>query len=182
MRQPTYGELQFKSVPHKVKSIWRSRDEELEELPRHKWSWQLKDDMELFEAKDLLTKILIDAPLSDRQMLVIELLAIEELTHEEIGQRLKVTRERVRQIYIHAMRKLRSHQAKVTGISPYGLGEVMTWSHWKLVKRHDAEIQAKAKLVLVEASKPADPPLLDEPPAYAAKVPQPWLALFRRIA
>jgi RNA polymerase sigma factor (sigma-70 family) len=91
--------------------------------------------MELFEAKDLLNKILIDAPLSDRQMLVIELVVIEELTHEEIGQRFNVTRERVRQIYLRAMRKLRDHQAKVTGISPYGLGEVMTWSHWQWSKQ-----------------------------------------------
>lgn len=134
-RSTYYGRLNVQSIPSEVKKIWRSRDEELEELPRHKWSWQLEDDMELFEAKDLLNKILIDAPLSDRQMLVVELWAIEELTLEEISQRLNVTKERVRQIYIHAMRKLRDHQAKVTGISPYGLGEVMTWSHWKWSKR-----------------------------------------------
>ena len=134
-RSTYYGRLNVQSIPSEVKKIWRSRDDELEELPRHKWSWQLQDDMELFEAKDLLNKILIDAPLSDRQMLVVELWAIEELTLEEISQRIDVTRERVRQIYIHAMRKLRSHQAKVTGISPYGLGEVMTWSHWKWSKR-----------------------------------------------
>ena len=134
-RSTYYGRLNVQSIPSEVKKIWRSRDDELEELPRHKWSWQLQDDMELFEAKDLLNKILIDAPLSDRQMLVVELWAIEELTLEEISQRIDVTRERVRQIYIHAMRKLRSHQAKVTGISPYGLGEVMTWSHWKWSKQ-----------------------------------------------
>ena len=134
-RSTYYGRLNVQSIPSEVKKIWRSRDDELEELPRHKWSWQLEDDMELFEAKDLLNKILIDAPLSDRQMLVVELWAIEELTLEEISQRIDVTRERVRQIYIHAMRKLRSHQAKVTGISPYGLGEVMTWSHWKWSKQ-----------------------------------------------
>ena len=134
-RSTYYGRLNVQSIPSEVKKIWHSRDDELEELPRHKWSWQLQDDMELFEAKDLLNKILIDAPLSDRQMLVVELWAIEELTLEEISQRIDVTRERVRQIYIHAMRKLRSHQAKVTGISPYGLGEVMTWSHWKWSKR-----------------------------------------------
>ena len=134
-RSTYYGRLNVQSIPSEVKKIWYSRDDELEELPRHKWSWQLEDDMELFEAKDLLNKILIDAPLSDRQMLVVELWAIEELTLEEISQRIDVTRERVRQIYIHAMRKLRSHQAKVTGISPYGLGEVMTWSHWKWSKQ-----------------------------------------------
>lgn len=134
MSRSTYGRLHYQSMPSEVKKIWHSRDEELPELPKHKWSWQLEDDMELFEAKDLLTKILIDAPLSDRQTLVIELFTIEELTFKEIGQRFNVTQVRVRQIYIHAMRKLRSHQAKVTGISPYGLGEVMTWRHWKWSK------------------------------------------------
>jgi RNA polymerase sigma factor (sigma-70 family) len=91
--------------------------------------------MELFEAKDLLSKILANAPLSDRQMLVIELFAIEELTLKEISKQIDVTPERVRQIYLRGMRRLRDHQAKVTGISPYGLGEVMTWSHWKWSKR-----------------------------------------------
>lgn len=134
-RSTYYGRLNVQSIPSEVKKIWYSRDEELPELPRHKWSWQLEDDMELFEAKDLLNKILIDAPLSDRQMLVVELWAIEELTYEEISQRLNVTKERVRQIYVRAMRKLRDHQAKVTGISAYGLGEVMTWSHWQWSKR-----------------------------------------------
>jgi RNA polymerase sigma factor (sigma-70 family) len=133
-RSPYYGRLHLQSIPSEVKKIWHSRDVELPELPRHKWSWQLQDDMELFEAKDLLAKIMIDAPLSDRQMLVVKLWAIEELTLEEIGQQIEISPERVRQIYIHAMRKLRSHQAKVTGISPYGLGEVMTWSHWKWSK------------------------------------------------
>ena len=134
-RSPYYGRLHVQSIPSEVKRIWHSRDDELPELPQHKWSWQLQDDMEHVESRDLLAKIMVDAPLSDRQMLVVELWAIEELTLEEISQRIDVTRERVRQIYIHAMRKLRSHQAKVTGISPYGLGEVMTWSHWKWSKQ-----------------------------------------------
>jgi hypothetical protein len=69
-----YGQLMTETLPSEVKKIWYSRDDELPELPRHKWSWQLQDDMELFEAKDLLFKVLADAALTDREMLTIKLI------------------------------------------------------------------------------------------------------------
>ena len=46
-RSPYYGQLQVTSLPSEVKTIWYSRDDELPELPRHLWSWQLQDDMSL---------------------------------------------------------------------------------------------------------------------------------------
>lgn len=127
-----YGQLMTASLPSEVKSIWYSRDEELPELPQHKWSWELQDDMEQVERRELLTKILTDAPLSDRKALVIELVVIEELTYKEIGLRLGVTQERVRQLYLQAMRRLRRHQRDVTGIPICELDcEVVSWRQWK---------------------------------------------------
>jgi RNA polymerase sigma factor (sigma-70 family) len=131
-----YGQLMTASLPSEVKSLWYSRDDELPELPQHKWSWELQDDMEQVERRELLTKILTDAPLSDRKALVIELVVIEELTYREIGLRLGVTQERVRQLYLQAMRRLRRHQRDITGIPAYELDcEVMSWSQWKWSKR-----------------------------------------------
>ena len=129
---PWYGKLMTDTLPSEVKAIWYSRDEELPELPQHKWSWELETDLEHVERRELLTKILADAPLTDRQWLVVELVVIEELTLREVGQRLDLTQERVRQIYLQAMRKLRQHQFQVTGSQAYTLDcEVTTWRQWK---------------------------------------------------
>lgn len=127
-----YGQLMTASLPSEVKKIWYSRDEELPELPRQGWSWQHEDNMDQVERRELLTKIFIDAPLTDRQELLIRLLVIEELTLVEVGQQLSISGQRVRQIYAQAMRRLRRHQMDITGIPTYELDcEVMTWNHWK---------------------------------------------------
>ena len=129
---PWYGKLMTDSLPSEVKKIWYSRDDELPELPRRLWSWQLQDDMSLVEAKDLLFKILADAPLTDREMLAIKLIAHEECTLEEAGEALDCTRERARQIYLKGMRKLRRHQATITGVQVWDVDcEVTTWNCWR---------------------------------------------------
>lgn len=135
-RSPYYGQLQVTSLPSEVKTIWYSRDDELPELPRHLWSWQLQDDMSLLEAKDLLFKILADAPLTDREMLAIKLIAHEEETLEEAGEALGCTKERARQIYLKGMRKLRRHQATITGVQVWEVDcEVTTWRAWRRWRR-----------------------------------------------
>ena len=135
-RLPKYGELQTASLPMAVRYLWYTKDDELPELPRQGWSWQHEDNMDQVERRELLTKILTDAPLSDRKALVIELVVIEELTYTEIGLRLGVTRERVRQIYLQAMRRLRTYQFQITGIPAYGRDcEVMSWNKWNWSKQ-----------------------------------------------
>ena len=129
---PWYGKLMTDSLPSEVKKIWYSRDDELPELPRHLWSWQLQDDMWLVEARDLLFKILADAPLTDREMLAVKMIAHEECTLDETGEALDCTRERARQIYAKAMRKLRRHQATITGVQVWEVDcEVTTWRSWR---------------------------------------------------
>lgn len=129
---PWYGKLMTDSLPSEVKKIWYSRDDELPELPRHLWSWQLQDDMSLVEAKDLLFKILADAPLTDREMLAVKLIAHEECTLEEASEALDCTKERARQIYLKGMRKLRRHQATITGVQVWDVDcEVTTWNCWR---------------------------------------------------
>jgi RNA polymerase sigma factor (sigma-70 family) len=134
-RAPIYGELQIAAIPSEVRTIWHTRDAELPELPRQGWSWQHEDNLDQVERRDLLTKILIDAPLTERQELVIRLLVVEELTLVEIGQQLSISGHRVSQIFKQSMRRLRKYQMDITGISVYELDcEVMTWNHWKWKK------------------------------------------------
>jgi len=130
-----YGQLMTESLPSEVKRIWYSRDDELPDLPQHKWSWELEDDLEQVERRDLLIKILTDAPLSDRHALVVELVVIQEFTLAEVGLRIGLTKERVRQMYLQAMRKLRRHQFQITQVQAYELDcEVTTWRQWKWSK------------------------------------------------
>lgn len=129
-----YGKLMTDTLPSEVKTIWYSRDEELPELPQHKWSWELETDLEHVERRELLAKILADAPLTDQQWLVVELVVIHEITFREIGEKLGCTGQRARDIYMKAMRILRRHQARITGIDGrYVYGEVTTWRYWKWV-------------------------------------------------
>lgn len=134
-RAPIYGELQIAAIPSEVRTIWHTRDAELPELPRQGWSWQHEDNLDQVEHRELLTKILTDAPLTERQELVIWLLVVEELTLAEVGQQLSISGQRVRQIYKQSMRRLRRYQGDITGILVYELDcEVMTWNHWKWKK------------------------------------------------
>lgn len=120
------------TLSSQVKELWYSRDDELPELPRHNWSFDLVTDMEPVENRDLLFKILEDCPLTDREMLAIRLIEHEGYTLDEAAQELDCGRERVRQIHMKAMRKIRRHQIKITGQKLYELEcEVTTWRRWK---------------------------------------------------
>lgn len=132
---PLYGRLMTAELPSAVKALWYSRDDELPELPRHKWSFDLVTDMESVENKDLLFKILEDCPLTDREMLAIRLIDHEGCTLDEAAQELDCVRERARQIHMKAMRKIRTHQIKITGKKLYELDcEVTTWNWWRWTK------------------------------------------------
>jgi DNA-directed RNA polymerase sigma subunit (sigma70/sigma32) len=134
---PHYGKLMTASLPSEVKRIWYSRDEELPELPRHRWSWELQDDMEQVEQRELLQKILEAACLDERYSLVLQRLVLEDCTLEDVGQELGVGKERVRQMEAKVLRRLRQVQQQFTGVSRYDLirAEVMTWRRWTWIER-----------------------------------------------
>lgn len=137
-RSPYYGQLMTETLPSEVKKIWYSRDEELEPLPSWRWSFEMQADMEQVEQRELLVKILEDTPLTDREELVIRLMVIEELTLDEAGLQLGVTKERARQIYLKGIRRLRRHQQKITGVTVWDLDcEVMTWNRYSWMQRQE---------------------------------------------
>jgi hypothetical protein len=132
---PFYGKLGVASLPSEVKTIWYSRDAEPPELPRHGWSWEQAVETDI-ETPDLICKILAATPLTPRESAAIYLHIVEEYTLDECGEFLDCTRERVRQIVAKGLRRLRTHQASVTGIRPDSIDpEVSTWSSWQWAKR-----------------------------------------------
>jgi predicted DNA-binding protein (UPF0251 family) len=129
---PLYGKLMTATLPSEIKSLWYSRDDELPELPRHNWSFDLITDMDPVENRDLLFKILENCPLTDREMLAIKLIEHEGYTLDEAAQELDCGRERARQIHMKAMRKIRTYQIKITGKKLWALEcEVMTWRRFR---------------------------------------------------
>jgi len=132
-RSPYYGQLNIASLPSEVKAIWYSRDEELPELPQHRWSWELQTDMEQVEQRELAIKILESVYLDDRHQLVLQRRIFEDVTLEDVAQEIGVTRERVRQMEAKILRHLRTIQNRFTGINPWDLtrAEVTTWRGWR---------------------------------------------------
>lgn len=133
---PYYGQLMTASLPSEVKKLWYSRDEELEPLPSWRWSFEMQADMEQLEQRDMLVKILQSTPLTEREELAIRMVVVEEATLDEVGQELNVTKERARQIFLRGIRRLRTHQIKVTRVAVWSLDcEVMTWNRYSWMQR-----------------------------------------------
>lgn len=132
---PHYGKLNVASLPSAVKQIWYSRDDEPPPCEPHGWSWEQVTEPD-YESLDLIRKILDATPLTERETQAIWLHVIEGSTLDEIGEVMDCTRERVRQIVGKGLRRLRTHQSKVTGIPSDELYcEVTTWRGWQWVNR-----------------------------------------------
>jgi DNA-directed RNA polymerase specialized sigma subunit len=128
--------LQIDKQPSEVKNIWHTRDDDLDPLPSWRWSFDHETDMEGVEQRELLQKILEQAHLSERFEIVIRMVTIEEATLEDAARELGVTKERARQMHIQALRRLRSAQFKITGISPWKVyQEVTTWRYYSRMQR-----------------------------------------------
>ena len=140
---PYYGKLQTASLPSEVKRIWYSRDEELPELPRHRWSWELQTDMTEVENRELVTKLLEAIQFTEREELVVRLIVIELATFKDVAEQLDITIARVQQIYNKAMRRARTKQRMVTGISPWEVHSDII--HWQYYRRQQEQARRRAK-------------------------------------
>jgi hypothetical protein len=133
---PHYGKLMTAQLSNEVRHIWYTRDKELPELPRHRWSFELQSDMEQVEQRELITKLLEAFCFSDREDQVVQMIVMDGLTLREAGKELGVTQERVRQIYLRALRKARARQKSVTGTNVWSIDcEVTTWQHYSWMKQ-----------------------------------------------
>ena len=111
----------------KVGDLWRSRhqepeSEEFDSLP----GWMIADPEPQEDLADLQRIIgeYMDGVLTKREMMVIRMRFWGELTFAECAENLGVTRERVRQIELKAIRKLRHPSITVV------LRQYSQWSDW----------------------------------------------------
>lgn len=139
---PYYGQLMTASLSSEVKKLWYSRDEEMEELPRWRWSFEMQTDTDQLERRDLITKILEQTPLTDREEIAIRMVVVEDAPLSDVGKELNVTMERARQIFLRGIRRLRTHQIKVTKSAVWSLDcEVTTWFRYSQIQ-HEARGKA----------------------------------------
>jgi hypothetical protein len=93
---------------HEVGSIWRSRNQELEQEVFDKqppWMDPEEEDIDTqIDLKRLMPKAL--KTLTKREQMVMFSRYVYEYTLEEVGDRFDVTKERIRQIERHAIRRL----------------------------------------------------------------------------
>ena len=101
---PYYGKLDVKNLHPEVIRIWRSRNDELDELPTTLNDGFVSDDF-LIEARSIINKIFEFRNFRENELYVLQKLIVEEFTLDEVGNYLNVTGERVRQIYNKARRR-----------------------------------------------------------------------------
>ena len=101
-----YGKLNVKTLDPEVHRIWLTRNEE-PETPQIEPDNILASYEDAIEDIDFMRKIWDRSNLSTQQCYVLLTRVVYGATLEEVGQRINVTRERVRQIECKAIRKLR---------------------------------------------------------------------------
>ena len=139
-----------------VAAIWRSRNNELEpeefdSLPG--WMEPEQPDAEFqHDLRQLIAEVL--ETLTNREALVLQCRFWQDLTMEEVGIKLHITRERVRQIEAKALRKLR-HPSRSYRLLPYSL-----WSEWfKLFARREFKTPNERRAALWNVQKRIEYPI-----------------------
>jgi len=133
-----YGRLNWATLPNEVRRIWSTRNDELPDGDvSWKWSWEHEDRHDdRVERADFVRKLIEVTPLTEREAEVIQLCNLEDHTFEDVAERWGLTRERVRQVQLKALRRLRKHSSVLTNIPSWEIDPtVMTWSWWSLTQR-----------------------------------------------
>lgn len=104
-RNSYYGMLNVKTTSPEVMKIWRSRDDELDELPSIEFDEEIDYSSEI-EARNLLVKIFSKMRINEKEEYVLIHRMLGDATLSEVADELGVTVERVRQMQNKLRRKM----------------------------------------------------------------------------
>ena len=113
---PYYGKLGAQRLDPEILRIWRTRDEDLPELPTGGWSWELQTDPDVPVRQDFARRLVAMTQLTEAEERVIELCVLGRATLRDVADEMGKTPERVRQILNKALRRFRQQQYALTGV------------------------------------------------------------------
>jgi RNA polymerase sigma factor (sigma-70 family) len=94
-----------------VRQIWYSRDDELEQIPRLEPNANPAYESDPLHKRDVVVILhSLLSQLTQRSRLVLAMRYLHDMSYKEIGDELCVTRERVRQMELAALRKLKFNE------------------------------------------------------------------------
>ena len=107
MRIPLYGKLNTKNLPKEVRYIWYTKHDELNDLPGLDLETCETTGLNCIENQMILDFLYKEAKITNREKQVFYMRFVLEMTLDEIGDKMFVTRERIRQIESKMIRKIR---------------------------------------------------------------------------
>jgi RNA polymerase sigma factor (sigma-70 family) len=103
-----WGKLGVANLSGSVARIWFTRNDELPPLPTYEAVEDYNDSLEAYERRELALKLLEVAELRRREAYVVARCIMHGQTYSEVARELGVTQERIRQIEVKAVRKLKT--------------------------------------------------------------------------
>ena len=103
-----WGRLGAANLHASVGRIWFTRNDELPPLPTYEAVEDYNDSLEAYERRELAFKLLEVAELRRREAYVVARCIMHGQTYSEVARELGVTQERIRQIEVKAVRKLKT--------------------------------------------------------------------------
>ena len=103
-----WGRLGAANLHGSVGRIWFTRNDELPPLPTYEAVEDYNNSLEAYERRELAFKLLEVAELRRREAYVVARCIMHGQTYSEVARELGVTKERIRQIEIKAVRKLKT--------------------------------------------------------------------------
>jgi len=107
MRTPFYGKLKTKTMPVEVRYLWYTKHDELNDLPELDLETCETTGLNCIENQMILDFLCKEAKMTNREKQVFYMRFVLEMTLDEIGEKMFVCRERVRQIESAMIRKIR---------------------------------------------------------------------------
>ena len=103
-----WGRLGAANLSGSVGRIWFTRNDELPPLPTYEAVEDYNDSLEAYERRELALKLLEVPELRRREAYVVARRIMHGQTYSEVARELGVTQERIRQIEVKAVRKLKT--------------------------------------------------------------------------
>ena len=105
-----WGRLGAANLSGSVGRIWFTRNDELPPLPTYEAVEDYNDSLEAYERRELAFKLLevAELRLRRREAYVVVRRIMHGQTYSEVARELGVTQERIRQIEVKAVRKLKT--------------------------------------------------------------------------